>query len=154
MYFLEACDRGTKEKPCLHCKFIQEKDPTGRKFADKHVGGWHHFQRLLKFKAFKEKHKEWMEELAEINKSEAIARVQELMLSEKEAISLASAKYIAEQGWEKKPTSTRGRPSKTQVEAEIKNQARKESAVDRDFERIANSNVLKMKPNTKKKDDS
>jgi len=114
--------------------FLELRDPTGRKWALKYLKSWNHFLKLMKTSYFSEAFKAWKEELSSILLAEALEKIQELMGSEKENISFAAAKYLAEEGWtkEERKTSKRGRPSKEEIKGALKEETRltKEEAAD------------------------
>lgn len=116
--------------------FIEERDPTGYKWAIKYLGEYEHFKRLMKIKYFQEAYDTWIEELNELIRSEAIQRVQEILLTGQPAQQLQAAKWLASKEWEEVAKTRRGRPSKTEVEGELKRQVQLSKQEQEDLERI------------------
>jgi len=124
------------ERPGLiNCRttFVDLKDPTGRKWALTYLGDWNHWLRLMRCQWFREAYEVWIAELNLQLKSEAIAKALEIMGGENGAQALAAAKFIATQEYDK---STRGRPSKQELDGELKKAAQALSIEDEDLARI------------------
>lgn len=98
--------------------FVELDDPTGYKWAMKYLGDWSHWLALEKCKWFRDALAIWREELRMKQKAEAIESIRVIAASDDKQ-ALVAARYIAEQGWEKRP-STRGRPSKEELAGELK----------------------------------
>lgn len=114
--------------------FVELDDPTGYQWCMKYLGDWAHWKRLEKERWFQEALAEWRDELRIKHQSEAIQMIKAAQESgDKNA--LVAAKYLAEYGWEKRG-SGRGRPSKAEVQGELKRQAESVSAEDEDIKRI------------------
>lgn len=113
--------------------FVQMRDPTGRKWALTYLGDWNHWLRLMKCPWFREAYQIWIAELNLQLKSEAISKVMEIMNGENGAQALAAAKFIATGEYDK---ATKGRPSKTELEGELKRAARELEVEDEDLARI------------------
>jgi len=116
--------------------FVELEDPTGYKWATTYLESYEHFKRFEDATWFQEELTEWREEIETKLKARAINVVTQLLLNEdaSEGTRLSAAKYLAEQGWEKK--SNRGRPSKKEVAANLKRETRKRSVLTDDAERI------------------
>lgn len=97
--------------------FVELRDPTGYKWAMKYLQSYEHFTILMKAKWFREEYDSWIDELKAIMKSEAIARIAEIAKGSS-VQSLPAAKYIAGAEWEK--VHGRGRPSKAELNGELK----------------------------------
>lgn len=124
------------ERPGLiNCRttFVSLKDPTGRKWALTYLGDWNHWLRLMKCAWFREAYDVWITELNLQLKSEAVAKALEIMNGDNGAQALAAAKFIATQEYDK---HTKGRPSKAQVEGELKRVAETMAVEDEDLKRI------------------
>lgn len=139
------------EKPgMISCQntFLELRDPTGYKWAMKYLKDWNHFKRLLKTSYFGDAYKTWSDQLSTMLRQEAVEKVQKLMGSDKETISLAAAKYIAEEGWKEKPkaASKRGRPSKAEVKGKLEEEVKLSKEETEDLKRIG-----LVVDNTKKK---
>jgi hypothetical protein len=82
---------------------------------------------------FREAYDVWITELNLQLKSEAVAKALEIMNGDNGAQALAAAKFIATQEYDK---HTKGRPSKAQVEGELKRVAETMAVEDEDLKRI------------------
>lgn len=119
----------------VNCRttFVALKDPTGRKWALTYLGDWTHWLRLMRCPWFREAYESWIVELNLQLKSEAINKIMELMSSENPSQALAAAKFIATKGYDQTP---RGRPSKAEVDGEVKRAAEALAVEDEDMQRI------------------
>lgn len=113
--------------------FIDERDPTGYRWAMKYLKSWKHWQLLCKLGWFQEALAIWKDALTHELKAEAIAKIIEISSGESSQ-ALAAAKYVAEEGWE--PKATKGRPSKEMVDGKVKELARAVQAQNEDAARI------------------
>lgn len=114
--------------------FVELGDPTGYKWAITYLGDYDHWQALLKKPWFREALDVWVTELNAKLLGEAIEVYRYMARAgETETTRMQAAKYLAEQPWNK---ATKGRPSKADVESQIKLEARKRSVEDDDMERI------------------
>lgn len=113
--------------------FVAMEDPTGRKWALTYLGDWEHWLRLMKAQWFRDAYDVWISELNEHLKSKAIAKILEVMKSENGAQALAAAKFIAAEEYKK---SGRGRPSKAELQGELKRAVQQLEVEDEDLERI------------------
>jgi len=119
----------------INCRttFVNLKDPTGRKWAMTYLGDWNHWLRLMRCAWFREAFEVWISELNLQLKSEAIAKALEIMNGENGAQALAAAKFIATAEYDK---SVRGRPSKQELEGQLKKAAEALTVEDEDLARI------------------
>lgn len=113
--------------------FVNLRDPTGRKWALTYLGDWNHWLRLMKCPWFREAYDTWISELNLQFKSEAISKVYEILHGENGAQALAAAKFLSSEEWDKK---ARGRPSKAELDGELKRAAQALSVEDEDLKRI------------------
>jgi len=113
--------------------FVNLRDPTGRKWALTYLGDWNHWLRLMKCSWFREAYDAWIAELNQQFKSEAITRVYAILQGDNGAQALAAAKFLASEEWEKK---SRGRPSKAEMDGELKRAAQALTVEDEDLKRI------------------
>jgi hypothetical protein len=82
---------------------------------------------------FREAYEVWIAELNLQLKSDAITKVLEIMNGENGAQALAAAKFIATAEYDK---SVRGRPSKQELEGQLKKAAEALTVEDEDLARI------------------
>lgn len=113
--------------------FVELNDPTGYKWAQRYLGDYEHWTRLMKCKWFAEAYDRWMEEMKMKLRSEALESIRRIASEASDAQALVASKYLAGFEWEKKE---RGRPSKNELSGELKRQARILSDEDADMERI------------------
>jgi hypothetical protein len=113
MFWLHRCNQ---ETPCLHCAYVKQMDPTGYLFAEEHLGGWDHFQKLSKILWFKAELDQWSMAVETKMKAEGI---QAMRVQAKKGSS-PSAKWLAEKGWDQRGA---GRPSKIEKARALKVEA-------------------------------
>ena len=114
--------------PSLKRIYLEHGDPKEYSFARKYLFDWNHWQRLCK-NAIVGKHiNDWRTELELSLISEGVSALVDLALNEK---SYQAAKYLAECGWKKEKV---GRPSKEQIDGELKRQADIEKEFEDDFQ--------------------
>lgn len=119
----------------INCRttFVNLKDPTGRKWALTYLRDWNHWLRLMRCAWFREAYEVWITELNLQLKSEAIARAIEIMNGDNGAQALAAAKFLATAEYDK---TARGRPSKAEINGELKKAAEALTVEDEDLKRI------------------
>lgn len=113
--------------------FVELRDPTGYKWAMLYLADFRHWVRLYELPWFKEAVEIWRTNLRMKLQSEALEKIQEIAGSETSQ-AFAAAKYIAEEGWNQ--GSGRGRPSKVEVDANLKRLTKEAKIIDDDAERI------------------
>lgn len=101
-------------------------------FAITHLGGWEHWQTLCDSQAMVKKTiAKWREEMDILIKAQALRNIMIASTSES-AVGLNASRYLSEKGYEVK----RGRPSKEEVQREVRVAAGVESAVAEDLKRL------------------
>ena len=132
VFTLEDEDKEYKGKtyPSLKKLYLELDDPTEYEVATQHLGGWEHWKRLRGNKLIANHLDKWKEEL----------NVKLTAKGVKLAIDIATtggtfqaAKWLADTGWDKRIA---GRPSKEDVEGELKKQARDVGEFSEDLLRI------------------
>jgi hypothetical protein len=115
--------------------FLALKDPTGYTWAQKYLGDWNAFLRLLKAEWFRDAFEVWSNELEKLLQDEAIQIIQGIAKDTEQAspVRLQAAKYIANREWDKRG---RGRPSSEDVKGELRRAVDKISAEQEDLDRI------------------
>ena len=113
--------------------FVELQDPTGYKWAIKYLGDYEHWKALMKSKWFVEAYENWMVELKMKMRSEALDTIRAIAQEGQPAQSLVASKYLASFEWDKKE---RGRPSKAELQGELKRAAKALEIEDDDAERI------------------
>ena len=116
--------------------FVEERDPTGYKWATKYLGSWEHWKVLMNTKWFPQVYENWKEELQTKLAAEAIEQIQKIAISDGQQ-ALIAAKYLAEKGWERRHSpSSRGRPTKSEVQGKMAEALRRVEIEDEDAARI------------------
>lgn len=118
---------------CGQQSFIDVGDPTGYLWALKYLGDYTHFLKLMGTSWFPEVFQKWQEALSTKLKAEAVLRIQNIA-STPGPQALAAAKFLAEEGW--KPKATKGRPSKSMMDQELKKMSKEALQQTEDAERI------------------
>lgn len=118
---------------CGRTSFVACGDPTGYQWAIKYLGDYQHFKLLMTKAWFREAYQEWISELNIKQKAEAIERIR--TVAEGDSIQAFQAnKFIAMD--EANKSSSRGRPSKLDIAAELKRETDKLTVTDEDMIRI------------------
>jgi len=121
--------------------FIEEGDSSGYKWAIKYLGDWEHFVFLSERDFFKTALAKWRNELNLKMTAEAIDRIKAIAESDDKQ-ALVANKYLAERPWEK-VGSTRGRPSKAEIQGALKQAVKIVEQEDEDMARIGLLKVVK-----------
>lgn len=116
--------------------FVHLRDPTGYQWAMLYLGDWAHWKALMKCKWFVEALGEWQAELDIAIQSENIQRIQAIAKDESDKGRGAAAKWLAEKQYKEKKGPGRGRPTKEELQGELKKQAEASQSEDADLERI------------------
>lgn len=121
-------------------KYVELVDPSGYRVTLSLLhGDFNHWIALMKCPWFTEYKEEWDKEIDAKLFAEGLDVVRSIQKDEdaSPAVRLQAAKLLVQKGYkdkDKKPT--RGRPSKEEVQGELKRQAESSKALDKDFERI------------------
>lgn len=118
---------------CCRTTFVSVGDPTGYKWALQYLGDMEHWYKLMKAKWFEEAVEEWRKELMLRLKSEAVEQIYRIAMTEGSKSQLPAARFLAEMD---KPAHGRGRPSKAEMDAELKKAVKLVEQEDEDLERI------------------
>lgn len=116
--------------PSLKKLYLAMEDVVEYDFANEHLLGWQHWQRLNRNKALSKHFQEWREELELAIRSQAIRGIIDMTASDN---SFQASKWLADRGWDKKAA---GRPSKTEKIREERMQARIEDEFKSDVVRL------------------
>jgi len=119
--------------------YILLEDKTGYKWSQAYLDSFEHFSRLMGATWFRELKEVWDAEIDAKLQARAIKAVVSLMEDPEAAdsVKLASAKYVAEKGWERRhKASEKGRPSKADIAKAVKAKTEKLTQEDQDMERI------------------
>lgn len=118
--------------------YLELEDITGFKWAKQYLEDYDHFTTLMELSWFKDEMTKLNREILSKRQSEAFETLLGLVSDEDAtaAVRLSSAKYVMEEGWKKNTGgSKRGRPSKTEVEGELKRRARAMTELEQDAKR-------------------
>lgn len=128
-YTLDGEDKNYKDVvyPSLKRLFLEEGDPTEYLFATKYLYDWEHWQRLCKNALIGRHIDRWREELSLSLRADGISSIIDAALTDKH---YQASKWLADKGWEVK---SRGRPSKEEIEGELRKQADAEKEFSDDF---------------------
>ena len=134
VYTLSGEDKVYKGKtyPSLKKLYLNYADPKEYQFANTFLYDWPHWKRLCNNSIVGKHIEEWREELNLKLESEGVLQLINLA-TEKE--SYQAAKYLADKGWDK---MAKGRPSKDQIEGELKKRADKAEEDDVDYTLLKN----------------
>lgn len=114
--------------PSLKRLYLEEGDVEEYIFAKKYLYDWPHWKRLCKNAIVGRHIEEWREELALSLRAEGLATMVHLAKNED---SYQAAKFLADEGWIKR---SKGRPSKQEIERELKRKAELEERFKDDFQ--------------------
>lgn len=122
-------------------EYVRDMDPTGHKTANRLLESYEHYNMLMKLKWFKDAKKEWDKELGAKMEQEATDVLMEIMkggedFKTTERISAAKVILGKAKVVNKEPLQQKGRPSKAQIEGELKEQARLTKEEQEDLKRI------------------
>lgn len=121
--------------PSLYRLYMQEADPTEYIFATKYFDSYDHWKGMTTRPWFKEIVARWREELDVKIRADALKRI----IAESKSASknsFVANKYLLEKGW---ISQGKGRPSKEQVQAAVKEEAEKAKVLDDDFLRVVSN---------------
>lgn len=115
--------------PSMRRLYLEMGDPTEYQFATTYLLGWKHWQRLCANKALKQHVDDWREELEVKLRCEGVHSA----IVQARSGSWQAAKWLVDKGWSE---SKAGRPSKADVDREIKMQARIKDEYAEDLQRL------------------
>lgn len=114
--------------------YLETEDPTEYIFAETHLGGWSHWQTILKSSQIRAHIELWRGELDARLHGKAVERIRKIAeAGGKDAF--AANKYLLE-GRYKQNETPRGRPSKAEVGRKAQQIAEEASRVTEDFQRM------------------
>lgn len=119
----------------LKRKYLEIADPTEYKFSLSVFGpnGWEHWTKLKGLAFLKPSVERWREELDVLLSSQVTSGMQKAA----KGGSVPALKWLADKGWSTKPApSKKGRPTKEEVERELKAALRTQDYLDEDAERL------------------
>lgn len=114
--------------------YLEACDPTEYKFATTYLCGWEHWKRLTRNKVFSGMVEKWREELEVKMVSDMVGCAIDMAFDENKP-NMVAVKYITGREWCKRGA---GRPSKKDVEKELKIRAAIEDEYGADIARMEN----------------
>lgn len=131
LYSLKAEDA---EFPSLYKLYISEEDLTEYTFANKYFENWEHWELISESLWFKPFLAKWRAELRLKLESQSLIAILEEAKDRKSKNRFAANRIILEKI--QKATPRRGRPSKEEVQGELKRQTHIERELQEDMKRI------------------
>lgn len=117
-------------------EYIQYGDMTGYKMANKYLEDYYHWNLLMKANWFKEAKAIWDEEIEARLHAESMETLLAIAKGEGPQ-AIQAAKFIATKGYkDKQALSKRGRPTKDQLEGQIKRELEDAKVISNDAARI------------------
>lgn len=110
--------------------YLSLEDPTEYEVATQHLGGWNHWKRLRGNKLLARHLDEWKDELSIKLTAKGVRLAIKIAT---DGGTFQAAKWLADTGWDKRIA---GRPSREDVEGELKKQANDASDFADDLLRI------------------
>lgn len=145
--FEETCEDPAKYPPiftlkdsdtasCVSLKerYLECRDLTEYQFANIYLGGWDHWCKITESWILKPHIESWRTELRLKLRMEALEKIVQLSQGDGPSALNAAVKLISEIEGARAPK--RGRPSKTEKEGYLKNEARAASAIAADADRL------------------
>lgn len=123
--------------PSLKKLYLEMEDVTEYEFATTYLVDWPHWQRCCNNSSIKKHIDQWRQEL----ELKLRARALREMVAMADKGNFNAAKFIAGKEWESK----RGRPSKVEVEAALKNDEALRGTLDADASRVVDFITAKGK---------
>lgn len=115
--------------------FIELDDPTGYLFATKYLAGWAHWEVLIKKKWFSDAVAIWRAELSAILEMKTLNVLRQIAEDPDHKSRFSAAQYLHKAS-RPAPKSTRGRPTKAEIDAELKKEVDSTSTAAEDAERM------------------
>lgn len=119
--------------PVLKHLYLETLDPTEYRFANKYLGGWEHWERLLGNAIISREIEKWRTELRVKMVSLGLQQICDVAQDASEKGRLQAARYLADEGWVPKKA---GRPTKADIKNEQKFNNMVADEISSDLERI------------------
>lgn len=128
-------DRDHEGLPSLKLLYLQAKDITEYKFAQEHLGGLEHWEKLLSCGWFEDYLYIWRKELLLQLKSEALARIQNIA-REGGKESFVANRFLLQEFDKQSKQPKRGRPSNSEIKKAAHEIATETKQLDDDYNRL------------------
>lgn len=115
-------------------EYLEDEDPTGYTTAVRLLDGWEHWLKLMRSAWFQDAKAAWDRELDAKLAARALKKINEIAQGDSGS-ALNAAKYLANKEY-KNSGPKRGRPSKQEVEGELKNEVANARELEDDLKRI------------------
>lgn len=125
---------GDKTYIALRKEYLRIEDPTEYHFAVKYFDSWKHWKEVRESPKIKPHVDEWREELEVMLRSKGVKGVYDKALDG----DYQASKWLADRGWSDKPTKKRGAPTRADVVAEARKEAKVIGVIDSHWERMNN----------------
>lgn len=123
--------------PSLYLMYMDVADPTEYSFAMKALGSWDHWCVLCDTNWFKPHIEEWRADLRVKLASEHYGKVRdEALKATKASDRITALRWLAANSGYESPKSSRGRPSKAEVEGRLKQELKSLEEDKEDLERL------------------
>lgn len=124
----------------LYKLYMLTEDPTEFTFATKYLAGHSHWARLCESEWFIPFVVRWREELELKLKAKAMEIVQEVARDNSHKNQFEAVKILLNSGWRERTPSKkgRGRPSKEELQGELKRTANEHHLLQEDLKRVTN----------------
>lgn len=123
--------------PSLRRLYLETNDLTEYEFSSLHLDGWDHWEMLCRCSWFKPIVQRWRRELQLKFESQALKVIKLEADNPTSQNKFQANKIILDRIAKLNPTKVRGRPSKDEVDAELKQQVQIEKELQEDMKRIA-----------------
>lgn len=119
-------------------RYVELADPSGYKISQELLHDYRHWQALMECQWFKVAKELWDQELEAKLTAEAIDTIRTIakLGDANPGQALSAAKFLAEKGYRKKEEKTRGRPSKAEIEKELKKDMEEQKEIAADLSRL------------------
>lgn len=124
--------------PCFRLLYVAYGDPTGYQLSQDYLEDFSHWQLLMKSAWFRSAKEIWDVELEAKLAAEAMSSIRLFANGSEDvapAVQLSAAKYLADKQWKKKDVP-RGRPSKAEVDGNLKRESSHAADLAADLDRI------------------
>lgn len=128
-----------KGYPSLHRLYVDMEDPTEYLFAIEYFEGWEHWKVLSSLDWFKPYLENMREELDLKLKAKNVERMKKVAEDPDHKSSVQAMRYLIEKGYidkDEKIAKKRGRPSKDEIEGNLKRMSEEELKLAEDFRRV------------------
>lgn len=144
LFTLDKEDHPSGKHRSLYKLYMQEQDLTEVHFAEKHLGGYAHWKKLLKAKWFLPHITLWREELELKMMAKGLATLKDALSEDKVSDRMFAAKFFANRGWEQAIKQAKGiatKDKRTKKEDLVNTLV---NHVDDDFDRLITTPLDKV----------